>query len=84
METLPEILSDSLGLKVFYERYDLPMKFWQKSVMKIKGRRSVIYESAERYIPHSVYPSRSRIIYPIREATFVKPCEGEGFHLCTQ
>lgn len=51
METLPEILSDTLGEKVYYARYDRPLKLLGEEKYENHKEKYMIYESAERYIP---------------------------------
>ncbi|HYW94566.1 MAG TPA: hypothetical protein VE870_03155 [Bacteroidales bacterium] len=51
METIPEKLKDTLGLNVFYARYDRPMKYLEENGYQNNHEKLMIYESAERYIP---------------------------------
>ncbi len=51
METIPEKLHDSLDLKVYYARYDRPLKYLEENRYSNRKEKLMIYESAERYIP---------------------------------
>ncbi len=51
METLPEKISDSLGINVYYARYDRPLKYIGENSLDNTKEKLMIYESAERYIP---------------------------------
>jgi len=70
MKTFPEKLGDSLNKKVFYARYDYPLRHFAENGFHNHKARILIYESAERYIPtrflkpHELNPpvdSRSKI-----------------------
>jgi hypothetical protein len=70
MKTFPEKLSDSLNKKVFYARYDYPLRHFAENGFQNHKARVLIYESAERYIPtrffkpHEINPpgdNRSKI-----------------------
>ncbi len=62
---LPEILQDTLGFKVYYARYDLPMKSLDENGFQNNKEKIFVYESAERYIPHRfTYPQPEYIPDP--------------------
>lgn len=51
MTTFPEQLSDSTSLKVYYERFDLPLRSLFYNDYSNSEPKIFIYESAERFIP---------------------------------
>ncbi len=55
MKTFPEKLGDSLNKKVFYARYDYPLRHFAENRFHNHKARVLIYETAERYIPTRFY-----------------------------
>jgi hypothetical protein len=60
-KTFPERLNDSLHVRTFYARYDLPLQQFAEEGFTNEKRKILIYESAERYIyfrftyPHELH-----------------------------
>ncbi len=50
--TFPERLGDTLHKRVFYARYDFPLNTLAEENYQKGSSRVLIYETAERYIPH--------------------------------
>lgn len=49
--TFPERLGDSLGIRAFYSRYELPLREFRKIGFKGPAEKKImIYETAERYL----------------------------------
>jgi hypothetical protein len=51
IRTFPEILGDSLNIRVFYERFDYPLEYLSKNNYQDRRPKILLYETAERYIP---------------------------------
>ena len=51
MTTFPERLGDSLGMRAFYSRYELPLReFEEKGFKGPEEKKTLLYETAERYL----------------------------------
>lgn len=63
METFPERLGDTLGIRTYYARFDYPLKYFADSNFNNNSEKFLIYESAERYIPDRFTESHPLVPY---------------------